>query len=304
MLSPQLRRRLAALHRWSALAFAPVIVVILVTGIILAFRPILGRAHGDHPATGTLQPARLLALLDSVDGAGKAGFVLMQDDRRSVTLFTGPGTPPRTFELANGREVPTPPLPPPDFFDKVEGVHKDLWAGLGWLVTLASIAMVVLVILGPILARPSRARRNALGWHIWAGWFAWPLLALLPLSLVIMKLHAPLGRMRQVPPITLVAALTRAQHALDLTRLDGVHRFPGGAIVVLQGAHGPEQFVVRGDDVRPLESGMSRLGRELHTGTWAGPWSGVVNVLAALGLLGMLTTGIVAWIRKVRRVVT
>ncbi|HEU5357587.1 MAG TPA: PepSY-associated TM helix domain-containing protein [Gemmatimonadales bacterium] len=299
MLNPVLRRRLAALHRWSALAMAPVIAVILVTGIILAFRPILGTPQDEHPSGAVLDPGRLLAVLDSIGGT--ADFVLVQDDRRSITVFTGPRQPPKTWELATGREVATPPFTPPDFFDKVERVHKDLWGGLGFLVTLASIAMVVLIVLGPILARPSRGRKNVLGWHIWGGWFAWPLLALLPVSLVMMKLHTPFGRRRAGPPPSIAAVLGTAARTLDLTHLDGAQRFPGGAIVVIGGVHGEGRYVVRGDSVQPLESGMSRLGKELHTGTWAGPWSGALNVVAALGLLVMLWTGTVAWVRKLRR---
>ena len=298
MLNPGLRRRLAALHRWAALAMAPVIVVILVTGIILALRPILKAPGDEHPAAA-VDPAQVVALLDSIGGT--ADFVLVQDDRKSITIFTGPQRPPRTWELATRREIATPPFTPPDFFDKVERVHRDLWGGLGFLVTLASIAMVILIVLGPILARPSRGRKNALGWHIWAGWFAWPLLALLPVSLVMMKLHAPFGRRPAGPPPSIAAALTTAARTLDLTHLNGAQRFPGGAIVVVGGDRGEERYVVRGGSVQPLDSSVSRVGKELHTGTWAGPWSGALNVVAALGLLVMLWTGTLAWMRKLRR---
>lgn len=302
---PTTRSRLAAVHRWCALALAPVIAVILVTGIILAFRPILGLTGDERPQGAILAPVRATALLDSLDQVRRIGFALVQDDRRSVTVFTSPNEPPKTFDVATGGEVATPPFTPPSFFDRVEQVHKDLWWGLGWLVSLAAVAMVILVIAGPILARPSRSRRTALGWHIWTGWVTWPLVALLPLSLVMMKLHAPVFGRRPDHPVAPVAmgALLReaAAGGVDLTRLDGIQRFPGGAIVVADGAHGPERFVVRDGAVRPLQSKVSALGEALHAGTWAGAWSGALNAVAALLLLVMMTTGIRSWWTRRRR---
>jgi sulfite reductase (NADPH) flavoprotein alpha-component len=88
---------------------------------------------------------------------------------------------------------------------------------------------------------------------------------------------------------------------VDAARLDGIQRFPGGAIVVADGAHGPERFLVRGGTVRPLQSKVSALGEALHAGTWAGAWSGALNVVSALLLCVMMTTGIRSWWTRRRR---
>jgi sulfite reductase (NADPH) flavoprotein alpha-component len=40
------------------------------------------------------------------------------------------------------------------------------------------------------------------------------------------------------------------------------------------------------------------LTRELHEGTWAGAWSGALNLVSALGLGTLLATGVVAWWRR------
>ena len=56
MPSPKARSRLARLHRWLALLLAPVFLIILVTGGILAFRPILA---GRTPIGTSTSPTKV-----------------------------------------------------------------------------------------------------------------------------------------------------------------------------------------------------------------------------------------------------
>ncbi len=294
---PSAARRitLARIHRWLALSLSPVFVLILLSGIALAFRPIVG---DPEPPAPTVDPARVVALLQRVDGAGKAIGAFVAPDGR--TMIVGATDGPHAYDLETGRPTAFPPEPKPDLFDYAMRVHKALWFGLGGLVTLATIAMIVLVVLGPIMRRPPRRRTTPLAWHIWGGWVLWPLVALLPLSVVVMKLHAPVVAHRGAP-MSLVEVLDTAQRSVDLHHLRGVQRFPfEGAIVVADGAEGPVRWVVDRHGTRPLDSKLSTIGHALHEGTWAGPWSGALNIVAALALLAMLGAGIVSWARKSR----
>jgi sulfite reductase (NADPH) flavoprotein alpha-component len=306
MLHPRTRARLAAVHGWTALVLSPVIALILLSGIVLAFRPILGVDDGDRPsAAPRIDPARLVAMLQRVDPAGRSGFLFVQDDGRTVTLPTpGPGPAP-SYDLATARPVPTPPPPREDHggvFDAALRIHKDLWRGLGWLTSLASLAMIVLVALGPLMSRPRRPGKTTLGWHMWAGWVAWPLMALLPASLVMMKLHLPVFT-GSGPSMPLAEAVGQAARTMDLAHLRAVQSLPNRtAMLVTEDARGGHRWVVHDGRVRPFgDTGVSRLGREIHEGTWAGPWSGILNLLAALGLLAMLGTGVWSWLRRLRR---
>jgi sulfite reductase (NADPH) flavoprotein alpha-component len=38
--------------------------------------------------------------------------------------------------------------------------------------------------------------------------------------------------------------------------------------------------------------------QELHAGTWAGAWSGALNLLSALVLMGITGTGLYGWLRR------
>ncbi|HET7040426.1 MAG TPA: hypothetical protein VFI13_00305, partial [Gemmatimonadales bacterium] len=67
-----LRRTLARWHRLTALTLAPVILLMLLSGAILAFRPITA---GPAPAASVVDVPRLLELLTRIDSAGTLRFV-------------------------------------------------------------------------------------------------------------------------------------------------------------------------------------------------------------------------------------
>lgn len=181
---------------------APVIAVILVTGAILALRPIVARDGGtrtvERPAR--VDATRLLALLQRVDSNGTAAGAWVVDRGRTVLVAASRREPPVAYDLATGARVPQPSFPEPTFFDRVSRVHSDLWFGLGGLVGVGTVVMIFLVLTGPFLSRIRRPR-SARGWHVWIGWALWPLVALLPLSVVGMKLRAPTGLRHDGPPM-------------------------------------------------------------------------------------------------------
>lgn len=296
-MSPTTRLRLARIHRWIALVLSPVLVLILLSGLVLAFRPIVGR-NEPPPATGRVDPSRVIALLDSLDPRGQARFAFLDPSRRTLAIASGPGAP-RFHDVATGRVVAAPAevRRPPDVFDVAERVHRNLWIGAEVLVTLASVGMLVLVILGPVMSRP-RAGRSALAWHIRAGWVLWPLVALAPVSLVMMKVHAPLVISASRAYVAPARAIEQAARLTDLSQLVGVQSLPGAALIVTVTPSGPRRFALKDSALHPFDSRISTLGRELHEGTWAGPWSGMLNAIAAVVTLVMLGTGWRSWLRR------
>ena len=78
-----------------------------------------------------------------------------------------------------------------------------------------------------------------------------------------------------------------------------VRLLPGGrAFVVLEGSSGPVRYVLADGRLRTMDSRVSSIGRELHEGTWAGRWSGVLNLVAAAAMLWMLGTGVQSYVRR------
>lgn len=299
---PTSRRRLVALHKWLALALSPVLLALVVTGAILSFAPLLdGRARGAM-APPPLDVAALRSLLTRPDVTRDAGSLFVNDDRATVTLRSGRDGHTATFAIASGAPALSPLRRPGAekgaFFDRVLRIHKNLW-GFGGLVTIGAFALGVLVFIGPLLAPPG-ARRGALGWHRWSGWFLWPLLALAPLSLVLMKFHAPaLGGSRSAP-MTFVEALDAMGAAHDLRALRVMsHLNDGKTFVVLEPRPDVDlRYVVSRTGINEVDNATVQAGEAIHAGDWGGGWGGMLNLASMLAMLGMLGTGVLSWWRR------
>ncbi len=304
-MEPRTRARLAKIHRLLAVLLAPVFLVILVSGAVLALRPILGEAADrgrDESTSARVDASGLVALLHRVDSAGTAPYLFVTRDGRAVGVINPRSGEPVYYDLATGEPATEPAPPKPGVYDVALRLHKDLWFGAGGLVGFATLAMLVLVILGPVLSRPRQNPATALGRHIWMGWVLWPVLALLPVSVVLMKLHAPVVTQRSGAPMPLAQAIGIAARTVDLTRLRAAQALPGGSAMLFTESvgGGPSRFVIHPDGLHAFESPVSRLGRALHAGTWAGRWSGVVNLVSALLLILMMGLGLASWSRTFR----
>jgi sulfite reductase (NADPH) flavoprotein alpha-component len=294
MLNPSCKRFLIQAHRWIALALAPLFLLILLSGAVLAFKPILDAAgDGAEAATAVAEPAAVAALLERVDPEGRARSVeILADGLVSITDIGvyDPATGERTGTADTGF----------DLFGTAERLHKDLLAGAGIVVEIATYAMLLIVAAGPFLAWP-RLRRTLLGWHLGLGWALLPLALLLPLTGVLMTLHVGMGEMPRIPhattPLPLATALEQASAETDLSGLWMVRRFRGGtALVMTRGAAGARAYIVSDAGVSALDR-SGNWPKTLHEGTWAGAWSGTLNLVGALGLTGLTLTGFLSWFR-------
>jgi sulfite reductase (NADPH) flavoprotein alpha-component len=297
MIPPRIKAKILTLHRWIALAIAPVILLVLLSGLVLAFRPILGPAPA--PAR-PVEAAAVLAALAVVDPKGTATQLRVSPDgsRVDVETRTKESTSVVHVDLATQARLELGP-PPFDVYDFATRAHRRLFVGLGTVVTIACYAMVALGLLGPFIAWPRR-RNTVPGWHTGIGWFLFPLVLLGPVTGVLMDLHVgdaprPPGGRRQ-PAITLAQGVEAAARAgVDLRALTTAQR--GGRGVVISSAVGAAHLVAEGGAVSEVETEHS-LARKLHEGTWGGAIAGVVSLLGGLAGTAMLGTGTFAWARR------
>ena len=293
-----LRRTLATWHRRTALILSPVVFALLVSGGILAFRPMLA---GPAPVAPALDLGRLISLLARVDSVGSARIVAISDDGRLAIVGKGREMP-TAYDLSSGAVAPMPPEARPTFYDRVERIHRNLWWGLGGFVTLATFALLFQVAAGPFLA-PLRAPRTLLTWHTALGWLLWPLALVLPLTaaLIVLPIGRPFG-MRRMPtdaPAPIAQSLQRAAALTDLSHLGAVQRLPDGSLfIVTEGPEGEAREMFHDGKIYRFGGGVVRTAHAIHTGEWGGVWGGIVDLAGATLLLVMLATGLWSWWRR------
>ncbi|MCA1953023.1 MAG: PepSY domain-containing protein, partial [Hyphomicrobiales bacterium] len=159
---------LLRLHRWTTIVFAVPLAIVIVTGLILSFEPILQ----DTAARGlTLPASRIVALLAEHDPEGKArGLAIRAYEDRLVIQGVGEGGS-KDIALSTGREVDDGDrFMLSDLFGESRYIHEHLLFDQRWLVTATTIAMVVLIVLGLLMGWP-RIRNTISGWHQATAWF-------------------------------------------------------------------------------------------------------------------------------------
>lgn len=299
------RRALIFLHRWIALILTPVFLVIILTGAVLSFRPILNDAPGAR-AAAAVDTAAIGRLVGTIEKAGQVGGIAVVEGGRALQVMSQDPAVGGRWDMATGAHTPAP-AGGFDVFRTAEGLHKSLLLGLGIVVEVASFLMLGIMVAGPFLAW-LRFRNTLMGWHTAVGWLLLPLTLTSPVTAVMLSLHIGTGSRPELPrtkrPVSISEALTIAAPQIDLTRLAGARRFRGGTVMlqVAPDASGKNGggFVVTDSGVTPLVGGPG-LVKQIHEGTWGGMWSGLLNFGISLALFALTVTGLVSWVgRKAR----
>ncbi len=294
-MSPLLRG-LLKIHRWIAIVFSILFLLVIVSGMVLAFKPVVDAQTAERIAVPTLIKA-----LNAADPAGKAGAVAIAGDA-SVFSLSGRGRGPSgNFDMQSGTKLSEAGF---DLFSFTRRLHENLLIGADWLVTATTIAMVFLIVSGLFFGWRT-LRNNATGWHLGLGWLSLPLLALTPVTGLLMAFH--LG-MPQLPdytpasrPLPLAEAITIASQHADLSGLSLARNFRAGAVMLTTRTDsGNAQYIVSGQGEFRSMSGPGWV-RSLHEGTWAGAWSGILTLISTFPLLGLMGTGLWTWWRRTQQ---
>jgi len=297
-----LKPLLMKLHRWAALITAPVLLLIVLSGMVLAFKPIVqmgAKASVDVPA--------LITALDQADPQGRAGVLTMASDGKNFELSSRRSGSAGSFDAQTGAKVGEAGF---DVFNFARELHVSLLLGARWLVTTVTIISVLIILTG-FSGRWTKFRPTLSGWHVNLGWLSWPLVALTPVTGMLMALHLGMpgmphnasmsghsssyGAGRSLP---VAQVLEVASKEVDLSKLTQVRNFRGGGVMltVLDGLQ-PRQYLVSGSGEVTRTEGPGWV-RMLHEGTWAGAWSGVFTLISTCPLLGLLVTGSLKWLRR------
>ena len=308
-----LKFHLARIHRWTALILAPFFLVLCASGAVLAVKPILAT-----PEPVAVSPDRLAAALRTIDPQGSVRSLAGSDGGRSIVLAAGRGQgrgrgygqgagqgrgrgtePAGTYALATGERIA--PVPAFDVFAFAKRLHVGLLVEAGLPVQIATWGMVLVILTALPLGLPVRLR-NLRAWHLASGWLTLPLILALPLSGGLIALHLTGGTAIDLPPpgrpVAVAAALERAGAAMPDLRIAEARRFRRGNVLIAgETSAGPVTLAVGEDRILPLAGNKGWIS-QIHEGTWAGAWSGALNLAGSLVLTFLTGSGIVLWLRR------
>lgn len=296
-----LQRTLIQLHRWLTLILLPLFATLMISGGLLAFEPIIKQWTSGPAASEPVAADTLVQFLQQIDSRGQSRHLELEANAVVAVEFSRQGQREQfAFDLASGEQIEQR-FTSAEFFHTVRSLHKNLWLNLPIVVEITSYALLLVLIVGPLLAWP-RLRHTLIGWHTVAGWMAVPLVLMLTVTGVLLTLNIATPDLsaidRDERRVSLAQAIERtAAH----TQLEGVHsaerRQRTAVIVSGVDAQGDAYYLVTQQEVIRLAN-YPGLVAELHEGTWAGGWSGALNLLAALALLMLMVTGLLSWARR------
>jgi uncharacterized iron-regulated membrane protein len=286
-----LKNWLLRIHRWTTIVFSIPLAILIVTGLILSFEPMV---IGTGSAALTLD--RLDSLLQKHDPDAKARSLVLRSYSGTVSLA---GSENVTIDIASGERLASPGALA-ELFTTSRRLHETLQMDLRWLVSLTTAAMVFLMVLGALMGWP-RLRNSLAGWHKGTAWLLLPLLIASPLTGLLLAygitFTSPAARTSggAVPLREAVRVVARTH---DLSRMTWI-RPRGGAMLARVNDNGEMRvFAVGRDGLTPTERNWPRL---LHEGNWSGALSAGINVVISLALMLLMTTGLLIWGRRTFR---
>lgn len=279
---------LLKLHRWISLVFALPLLLIIVTGLILAVEPMV-QAESIRP--GSVDATRVAALVQRYDPDGKARGVFLDSASGRLRLQ---GTSAPEIDLSTG-EAATTPSRLTDFFFWARRTHHHL-LDMEWLITASTIAMTLAMVLGVLMGLP-RLRNSLSGWHKGAAWLTLPVILLSPLSALCMAFG--LTFMGEMPPagkpVRLADAITLVAQVHDLAAVRAIGQRGGRVMAQIREGGELKNYAVTSSGVTLLPRNWPRL---IHEGNWSAMIAGPLNVLVSVVLLLLLGTGVVIWARR------
>ena len=286
-----MRFHVRRLHRWVALICAMPWIVILLTGLLLSLEPM---AMDPALRRNAVTLAALETAIAKHDPAGKANTLNVRAYDNAILLSEGRGKPSIRIDLATGAPIAREQRLWSDVLGTARRLHENLLLDMKWLVDAVTIAMLVSILLGLLLGLP-RLRNSLAGWHQVAAWVTLPLLILSPLTgLAIaygITLSGPPPKL-DGPPVSLIEAVRVVAAKHDLAGVYWIRPMGG---VLRARIYDGGQAKVFGVTRAGLVGSPQSWPRILHEGNWLGLWSGALNILTSLVLIGMLATGLVIW---------
>ncbi|MBS0245804.1 MAG: PepSY domain-containing protein [Proteobacteria bacterium] len=282
---------LLRLHRWIAVILSIPFTVVIVTGLILSFEPMVMGANN-----AAVTPAAIGAALTKFDPDGKARSISIRGYDGTLSIGGAQRGQQNTIDLASNERVAAPGALA-TLFGSARRMHENFIYDLRWVVTVSTIGMLLMILLGVLMGWP-RIRNTVSGWHKAAGWFVLPLVILSPLTGLALAFgvtfSTPVPRAAG-PAVTVSDALTIVGAQYDLSKISWIRPL-GPALAARINDNGEMRvFSVTRDGLVPFGRNWPRL---IHEGNWSGIIAPMLNVVTSAALVILLTTGLWLWGRR------
>lgn len=286
---------LLRLHRWITLVFSIPLAILILSGLVLSFEPIVqDSGAGQNHAIAE----RVAAALRRHDPGGAARSLVVRAYNDTVSIGGARRGDAIHVDLRTNEVIASLGFLA-DFFLINRRLHETFLLELGWLVTASTIAMLLLIALGIAMGWP-RLSNTLSGWHKGTAWILLPLLILSPLSGLFLAFgwtlsSAPQSAASPAPLVSLQQAVASVGFRYDLGRVAWIR--PRGNTMLARINDGGEMrvFAVSGDGLVPTQRNWPRL---LHEGNWRGTLSASINVLISAAFMTLLSTGLLIWMRR------
>jgi uncharacterized iron-regulated membrane protein len=279
-------------HRWITLTLSIPLAVLILTGLVLSFEPLV-QQHARVP----LAAATLDAVLAKHDPTGAARSLVVRSFAGIVSIGGASRGDATHVDLSTNERVASPGAMA-ETFTISRRLHETLLLDLGWLVTASTIALLILITIGVAMGWP-RLRNTLSGWHKGIGWFLLPLLILSPLTGLFLAFglsfasppaSAPGAR---AVPLREAVRLVAKNH--DLGQVTWIRSIGPRLMVRLNDGGEMRVFAVTSQGLTAMSRNWPRL---LHEGNWLGITSALVNVVISIAFVGLLSTGLIIWARR------
>jgi uncharacterized iron-regulated membrane protein len=287
---------LLRLHRWTTLVFALPLAVLVLTGLVLSFEPII---LGSTPAAGRISADTVNAVLAKHDPDSKARSLVMRAYAGNVSLGGTQRGDAVHVDLARNEKIASPGSLA-ELLTTSRRLHETFLIDLGWLVSLSTLAMLALMALGVSMGRP-RLRNTLAGWHKGTAWILLPLLIASPLTGLFLAygvtFAAPLPRAASAP-VSLQEAVRIVGAAQDLANVIWIRPMAGAMRARVNDGGEMRVFTVTRDGLIPAARNWPRL---IHEGNWSDSFSASINVVISAAFILLLSTGLLMWARRTFR---
>ena len=295
---------LLKLHRYIGLALAPFMVIILVTGMILAFKPILAPSISQQPVAENA--AQLVQAVERLNNNNIRINSLELDQDGERFWITGGGVRSQSaYALSDGSFIGTGGMSN-DFFQTVKSLHKSFLLDAETLVEWLSYLMAAVIVIGFFILMKPRFRKTLMSWHNALGVWLLPLWLVLPVTGVLMTIMIGGPDVEQFSQnsATIPVMVEHLQETGQLEQLVSITSLKGGRymMVNLMSDAGLETVQIDADTLvaSPVELN-TYIPKVLHEGTWAGAFSGWLNFLVAGALLFFTGSGVYSWVVRSQR---